>query len=87
MNDAINIMDLIKYDATKGCFVLKSEKKPVPLSPFRWKEDPRPSIFATDPHFRSRYKAGLIDSETGLKYKQFGSGTKFNKPIGNKHNT
>jgi len=46
--------------------------KTPPLSPFRWKEDPRPSIFATDPYFKSRRKAGLLDSDEGLKYKQFG---------------
>jgi hypothetical protein len=42
-------------------------------SPFRWQEDPRPSIFAIDPHFRSRQKAGLIEDDDGLKYKQFGT--------------
>ena len=83
----MQVMDLIKYDPNKGCFVLRPEKKPMPLSPFQWKEDPRPSIFVQDAYFRSRYKAGLIDDSAGLKYKQFGSGTKFNKPIGNKHNT
>lgn len=42
-------------------------------SPFLWAEDVRPSIFATDPHFRSRHKAGLLDDDQGLKYKQFGT--------------
>jgi len=42
-------------------------------SPFRWQEEVRPSIFATDPHFKSRHKAGLIDDDEGLKYKQFGA--------------
>jgi hypothetical protein len=55
------------------------------LSPFRWKEDPRPSIFATDPHFRSRYKAGLIDNGEGLQYKQFGTRHTSKVPLGNIH--
>lgn len=59
--------------------------KTPPLSPFRWKEDPRPSIFATDPHFRSRHKAGLIDDDRGLKYKQFGTRHTSAKPLANIH--
>ena len=55
------------------------------LSPFRWKEDPRPSIFLLDPHFRSRYKAGLIDDNEGLKYKQFGTGHLSPTPLANIH--
>jgi hypothetical protein len=43
------------------------------FTPFQWKKDPRPSIFLIDPHFRSRFKAGLIDDDDGLKYKQFGT--------------
>jgi len=54
--------------------------KTPPLSPFRWKEDPRPSIFLLDPHFRSRYKAGLIADGDGLKYKQFGTRHTSNQP-------
>jgi hypothetical protein len=54
-----------------------------PLSPFRWKEDPRPSIFLLDPHFRSRHKAGLIDDDEGLKYKQFGTRHTSDQPISN----
>jgi hypothetical protein len=42
-------------------------------SPFLWQEEKRPSIFALDPHFRNRYKAGLIDDTGGLGYKQFGT--------------
>ena len=55
------------------------------LSPFRWKEDPRPSIFYLDPHFRSRYKAGLIDDDEGLKYKQFGTTHLSIRPLANIH--
>lgn len=56
-----------------------------PLSPFRWQEDPRPSIFATDPHFKSRHKAGLIDDSDGLKYKQFGTNHLSKVPLSNIH--
>lgn len=45
-------------------------------SPFLWHEEKRPSIFATDPHFRNRHKAGLVDETTGLGYKQFGTYSK-----------
>jgi hypothetical protein len=54
-------------------------------SPFRWQEEERPSIFATDPHFRSRHKAGLIDDADGLKYKQFGTGHLSAIPLANIH--
>jgi hypothetical protein len=50
-------------------------------SPFRWKEEVRPSIFATDPHFKSRHKAGLIDDDQGLKYKQFGTKHLSSEPL------
>jgi hypothetical protein len=54
-------------------------------SPFRWYEETRPSIFATDPHFRSRYKAGLIDDDGGLKYRQFGTRHTSEQPLVNIH--
>lgn len=81
----IPIMDMIKYDPLKGCFVMKPDKPRPPLSPFRWAEEDRPSIFAADPHFRSRYKAGLIDDDEGLKYKQFGTGHLSALPLANVH--
>ena len=56
-------------------------------SPFRWYEEVRPSISATDPHFRSRHKAGLIDDDSGLKYKQFGTKHLSLTPLTNIHNT
>ena len=52
-------------------------------SPFRWYEEERPSIFLLDPHFRSRYKAGLIDDNDGLKYKQFGTNHLSKIPLDN----
>jgi hypothetical protein len=51
-----------------------------PVSPFCWYKESRPSIFATDPHFKSRQKAGLIDDNGGLKYKQFGTRHTSDKP-------
>lgn len=81
----LQVMDMIKYDPSKGCFVMRSDKPAPPLSPFRWKEDPRPSIFATDPHFKSRHKAGLLDDDEGLKYKQFGTGHTSLLPLANIH--
>jgi hypothetical protein len=56
-----------------------------PVSPFRWYEEDRPSIFLLDPHFRSRYKAGLIDDDEGLKYKQFGTSHLTVRPYANIH--
>ena len=54
-------------------------------SPFKWYEETRPSIFATDPHFKSRHKAGLIDDDEGLKYKQFGTRHLSSIPMDNIH--
>jgi len=56
-----------------------------PLSPFLWRENPRPSIFANDLHFKSRQKAGLIDDSDGLKYKQFGTKHLSTIPLTNIH--
>ena len=64
---------------------MKPDTPRPPLSPFRWQEDPRPSIFVKDPHFRSRYKAGLIDDDEGLKYKQFGTTHLSKVPLANIH--
>jgi hypothetical protein len=56
-----------------------------PESPFLWKNNPRPSIFVLDPHFRSKQKAGLLDNEEGLGYKQFGTFSRAKKSKSNKH--
>ena len=34
-----------------------------PLSPFLWAEDPRPSIFATDPAFKAKAGTGLTTGQ------------------------
>jgi len=77
----MKVLDLVRYDPEKGCFVLRDNSSP-PLSPFRWKEDPRPSIFLKDVYFRAK-GAGTVESEKGLGYKQFGTYTKARQP--NKH--
>ena len=56
-----------------------------PLSPFLWKKNPRPSMFALDPHFRSKQKAGLLEDAEGLGYKQFGTFSRAATPSPNKH--
>jgi len=58
-----------------------------PLSPFLWKENKTPTVFALDPHFRSKRKAGLLDDTEGLGYKQFGTYTRAVAPEPNKHVT
>ena len=55
-----------------------------PLSPFLWKEDPRPSIFLRDVYFRAK-GGGTITSEEGLGYKQFGTFTRAKERQPNKH--
>ena len=77
----MKVLDLVRYDPSKGCFVLRDNSSP-PLSPFRWKEDPRPSIFLKDVYFRAK-GSGTIANESGLGYKQFGTYTKARQP--NKH--
>jgi hypothetical protein len=77
----MKVLDLVRFDPNKGCFVLRNNNPP-PLSPFRWKEDPRPSIFLTDVYFRAK-GSGTIASEKGLGYKLFGTYSKARQP--NKH--
>jgi hypothetical protein len=57
------------------------------MNPFLWKENKTPTIFALDPHFRSKRKAGLLDDTEGLGYKQFGTYTRAVAPEPNKHVT
>jgi hypothetical protein len=59
--------------------------KEKPDSPFLWKNDSRPSMFALDPHFRSKQKAGLLEDKGGLGYKQFGTFSRAATPSPNKH--
>ena len=77
----MRVSDLVRYDPDRECFVLRNNNSP-PLSPFRWREDPRPSIFLRDAYFRTK-GIGTIASEEGLGYKQFGTYTKARQP--NKH--
>lgn len=60
---------LTRYDHQKGCFVLAGTPKKFkcgchPDSPFHWKENDRPSMFALDINFRaSGYNIGRGASE------------------------
>jgi hypothetical protein len=56
-----------------------------PDSPFLWKSNHTPTVFATDPHFRSKQKAGLLEDAGGLGYKQFGTFSRAAVPSPNKH--
>ena len=75
----MKVLDLVRYDPNKGCFVLR-DNSPPPLSPFLWKEDPRPSIFLKDAYFRAKTATGTVKSEEGLGYKQFGTYSKARQP-------
>jgi hypothetical protein len=81
----MKVLDLVRYDTEKGCFVLKDNKPTTPLSPFRWKEDPRPSIFLLDVRFRAKIATGTITDDEGLGYKQFGTYTRAKERQPNKH--
>lgn len=81
----MKVSDLVRYDPSKGCFVLRDNSPPPPLSPFRWREDPRPSVFLQDSYFRAKTATGTVKSEEGLGYKQFGTYTRAKERIPNKH--
>ena len=80
----MKVLDLVRYDPDRGCFVLKDNNPPRALNP--WEElaqVDRPSIFLKDPYFRAKVAKGTVASEEGLGYKQFGTYTKARQP--NKH--
>jgi hypothetical protein len=82
----MKILDLVKYDPEKGCFVLKDKKPERALNP--WEElaqVDRPSIFLKDPYFRAKTATGTIKTEEGLGYKQFGTFTRAKERQPNKH--
>jgi len=62
-----------------------------PDSPFHWKKNPRPSIFAKDPAFRAKGQAvdaALTKEENLIAYKQFSIHSRAHpmvKPSLNKH--
>ena len=56
-----------------------------PNSPFLWRQHKAPTVFALDPHFRSKHKAGLLEDVEGLGYKQFGTFSRAVVPSPNKH--
>jgi hypothetical protein len=76
----MKVLDLVRYDPIRECFVLKSGNAPRVLNP--WDElrlVDRPSIFLKDPYFRVK-GSGTIASEKELGYKQFGTYTKARQP-------
>lgn len=82
----MKVLDLIKYDTEKGCFVLKDNKPTGALNP--WDElrlVDRPSIFLKDAYFRARNPSNQLKSEEDLGYKQFGTYTRAKEPSPNKH--
>ena len=82
----MKVLDLVKYDPEKGCFVLKDNKPTRALNP--WEElrlINRPSIFYEDVRFRARQPTGTISSEEGLGYRQFGTFSRAVEPLPNKH--
>jgi hypothetical protein len=81
----MKVMDLIKYDPEKGCFVM-SNPKPKTLNP--WEElaqVKRPSIFMADPYFRAKNPSNQIKSKEDLGYKQFGTFARAQERQPNKH--
>ena len=56
----MQVLDLVRFDHTRNCFVLKGTTMAAqkcnchPYSPFHWAHNHRPSIFATDQHFRAK---------------------------------
>jgi hypothetical protein len=82
----MNVMDLVVYDPTRECFVLRPDKSLHALNP--WEElalIDRPSIFMQDVRFRARQPTGTIANEEGLGYKQFGVYTRAKERQPNKH--
>ena len=76
----MKVLDLVRYDPIKECFVLKDGNPPRVLNP--WDElrlVDRPSIFLRDVRFRTKSN-GTIESVEGIDYKQFGTYTKARQP-------
>jgi hypothetical protein len=80
----MKVLDLVRYDPDKGCFVLKDNNPPRALNP--WEElaqVDRPSIFMSDAYFRAKNPSNQLKNEEGLGYKLFGTYSKARQP--NKH--
>ena len=79
----MNVLDLVRFDPIRECFVLKDVNPPRVLDP--WDElrlVDRPSIFLKDVRFRAKSN-GTIESVEAIDYKQFGTYSKARQP--NKH--
>jgi hypothetical protein len=82
----MKVLDLVRYDYIRECFVLRDGLKPRVLNP--WEElalIDRPSIFLQDVRFRAKQPTGTISSEEGLGYKQFGTYSRAKEKQPNKH--
>ena len=82
----MKVLDLIRYDYIRECFVLRDSLRTRVLNP--WEElalIDRPSIFMQDVRFRARQPSGTLSSEEGLGYKQFGTYTRAKERQPNKH--
>jgi hypothetical protein len=82
------VSDLVKFDPTLNCFVLKGNSMAAqrcnchPHSPFHWAHNHQPSVFAADPSFRAKgytektaaqHVVDIAEREKRLMaYKQFG---------------
>lgn len=82
----MKVLDLVRYDPEKGCFILKDNRQPRVLNP--WEElaqVQRPSIFMQDQYFRAKNPSNQIKKEADLGYKQFGVFARANERQPNKH--
>jgi hypothetical protein len=82
----MKVLDLIRYDYIRECFVLRDSLRTRVLNP--WEElalIDRPSIFFEDVRFRAKQPSGTISSEEGLGYRQFGTFSRAVEPLPNKH--
>ena len=69
----MKVLDLVRYDHDRNCFVLKGSMKHTkckchPDSPFHWRENVQPSIFMADPVFRAKGAEGKSTSQLATEY-------------------
>ena len=70
----MKVLDLIRYDPNRNCFVLKGPMKKHtkckcrPQSPFHWAEHKRDSIFMSDPIFRAKGAEGKSGSQIATDF-------------------
>lgn len=69
----MNVLDLVRYDHDRNCFVLKGSMKHTkckchPDSPFHWADNKRDSIFMADHVFRAKGAEGKSTSQLATEY-------------------